>query len=299
MLVERRQQQGPPSSSSRTGKSPSGTGKGPSGTGNGPARPAEATGFADGGEADVMAPGPELASLVTAITGPGGGGPGHADLRGDFRSARRGAAARGMGGAGGAGRGCVPGRARRLGRRPGQGVRARAQCEEDGGACQDAQERNGRGGGRGGWVVNPVLVIPWDPALGRPSGPADLPGYGLIDQDDTMDVLRAAGQHPASRWCLTFTGPDGTAAAHACTPGRRTPDDITTATQASGTAGTGAAGLAAALKAGLEPVARVRSGARRTRLPAQLQASPSSHGPQRPVHRPWLRPPRGELRPGP
>src|ERR1700677_2729922 len=84
-----------------------------------------------------------------------------------------------------------------------------AHHDEDQGACQDAHPKNGRGGGRGGWAVNPVLVVPWDPARGCPSGAAELPGYGLLDQDDTMDLLHAAGQHPASRWCLTMTGPDG------------------------------------------------------------------------------------------
>jgi Domain of unknown function (DUF222) len=119
---------------------------------------------------------------------------------------------------------------------------------EDGNAYRKNARVCGRGGGRGGWALNPILVIPWDPARGRPSGPAELPGYGLLDEDDTMDVLRAAGQHPASRWCLTVTGPDGTAAAHACIPGPRTLDDISTAASA--------ANLAAALKATLEPVAR-------------------------------------------
>jgi hypothetical protein len=125
---------------------------------------------------------------------------------------------------------------------------------EDEGAWQDAQQKNGRGGGRGGWAVNPVLVVPWDPARGCPSGPAELPGYGLLDQDDTMDLLHAAGQHPASRWCLTATGPDGTATAHACIPGSRTLDAIRAASQGSGMAG--AAGLAAALDVRLEPVIR-------------------------------------------
>jgi hypothetical protein len=129
-----------------------------------------------------------------------------------------------------------------------------AQCDEDEGACQGTHPKNGRGGGRGGWAVNPVLVVPWDPAQGRPSGTAELPGYGLLDQDDTMDLLRAAGQHPASRWCITATGPDGTATAHACLPGPRTLDTIRAASQASGTAG--AAGLAAALGVRLEPVIR-------------------------------------------
>src|ERR1700677_2130580 len=134
-----------------------------------------------------------------------------------------------------------------------------AHSDQDEGACQGAQRRIGRGGGRGGWAGTPVLVVPWDPARGCPSGAAELPGYGLLDQDDTMDLLHAAGQHPASRWCITMTGPDGTATAHACLPGRRTLDAIRAASQATGTAGSGtagAAGLAAALDVTLEPVTR-------------------------------------------
>jgi hypothetical protein len=113
----------------------------------------------------------------------------------------------------------------------------------------------GRGGGRGGWAVNPVLIVPWDPSLGRPSGPAELPGYGLIDQEDTMELLDAAGQDPASRWCLTAAGTDGTAVAHACLPGQRTLDAIARAGQAAGGTWT-AAGLATALGGKLEPVAK-------------------------------------------
>ena len=113
----------------------------------------------------------------------------------------------------------------------------------------------GRGGGRGGWAVNPVLIVPWDPSLGRPSGPAELPGYGLIDQDDTMELLEAAGQDPASRWCLTAAGSDGTATAHACLPGQRTLDAITQASQAVGGTWT-AADLATALGVTLEPIAK-------------------------------------------
>jgi hypothetical protein len=135
-----------------------------------------------------------------------------------------------------------------------EGARENAQWDEDEGACQGTHPKNGRGGGRGGWAVNPVLVVPWDPARGCPSGAAELPGYGLLDQDDTMDLLHAAGQHRASRWCITATGPDGTATAHACLPGPRTLDTIRAASHASGTAG--AAGLAAALGVRLEPVTR-------------------------------------------
>jgi hypothetical protein len=42
------------------------------GTGKGPVRPAEAAAFADGGGADVMAPGPVLAGLVAKVTGTDG-----------------------------------------------------------------------------------------------------------------------------------------------------------------------------------------------------------------------------------
>ena len=96
--MESRQQAGPgpdgeehgssPFSSPRPGQDPSGTGGGPSGAGQGPSgtgqsparagagagagRPAEAAGFADGGAADVLAPGAVLAGLVATVTGPGG-----------------------------------------------------------------------------------------------------------------------------------------------------------------------------------------------------------------------------------
>src|ERR1700677_760323 len=53
---------------------------------------------------------------------------------------------------------------------------------------------------------------------------------------------------------MTMTSPDGTAAAHGCIPGRRTPDSIRAAAHAS--TATGTAGRAAALKPTREPVAR-------------------------------------------
>ena len=109
----------------------------------------------------------------------------------------------------------------------------------------------GAAGGAAG-AVNPILIVPWDPSLGRPSGPAELPGYGLLDQDDTMDLLHAAGQSPASRWCLTVRGTDGTAVAHGCVRGRQTLDAII----AAGLANTSAVDLAAALKVNLTPIAK-------------------------------------------
>src|SRR5580698_7702870 len=66
------QQPGPGPDGEEHSSSPSsspGTGQGPSAAGTGPARLA---GFADGGAADVLAPGAELAGLVAAVTGPDG-----------------------------------------------------------------------------------------------------------------------------------------------------------------------------------------------------------------------------------
>jgi hypothetical protein len=104
-------------------------------------------------------------------------------------------------------------------------------------------------------VVNPVLIVPWDPDLGRPSGEAELPGFGMLDEEDTMDLLRAAGDNPDNRWCVTVTdGPDGTAAAHGCAPGRHTLDDVTAGQDGVGQDGAG--GLAARLKVRLTPIAK-------------------------------------------
>jgi hypothetical protein len=75
-----------------------------------------------------------------------------------------------------------------------------------------------------------------------------------------MDLLRAAGEHPASRWCLTVPDPeDGTAVAHGCVPGRRTVGAIVAAGLAAGSAADtdlAAADLAAALNVTLRPIAK-------------------------------------------
>jgi hypothetical protein len=99
-------------------------------------------------------------------------------------------------------------------------------------------------------MVNPVLLVPWDPSLGAPSGPAELPGFGLVDAQDTMDLLAAAGDNPATRWCMSVQGRDGSAAAHGCASGRRALDDITATDTDT------VAGLAARLGIKLTPIAR-------------------------------------------
>ena len=42
----------------------------------------------------------------------------------------------------------------------------------------------------------------------------------MLDSDETRAVVAAASRHPATRWCATVIGPDGTALAHGCSPGQ-------------------------------------------------------------------------------
>jgi len=66
----------------------------------------------------------------------------------------------------------------------------------------------------------------------------------MLDGEDARDLAAAAARHPRTRWCLTVN-PDGTAAAHACLPGRPHAPP-----------GTGPPGSAPALTTPLTPVAR-------------------------------------------
>ena len=63
-------------------------------------------------------------------------------------------------------------------------------------------------------VVHAGTLFGWD------TTPTEVGGWGLLDSDETRAFVAAASRHPATRWCLTLLGPDGTAAAHGCSPGR-------------------------------------------------------------------------------
>jgi len=57
-------------------------------------------------------------------------------------------------------------------------------------------------------------------ALGGDSGPpGEVVGFGILDHADTRDLVAAAARNPATRWCVTVLGPDGTAVAHGCGTG--------------------------------------------------------------------------------
>ena len=114
----------------------------------------------------------------------------------------------------------------------------------------------GSGPGRGlglGPVARPSvaalvnITIPWSTYQGRSETPGQADGYGVLDGDDARDLAAAAARHPRTRWCFTAVNPDGTAAAHACLPGRHPPH---------APPGTGPPGLAPVLTTPLIPVAR-------------------------------------------
>ena len=65
-----------------------------------------------------------------------------------------------------------------------------------------------------------TLLVPAGTLLGWSSAPGEVAGFGLLDPQATRDLTAAASHHPQTRWCVTVVGPDGTAAAHGCAPGR-------------------------------------------------------------------------------
>jgi hypothetical protein len=72
-----------------------------------------------------------------------------------------------------------------------------------------------------------TLTIPLATYQGRSETPGQADGFGPLDGDDARDLAAAAARHPRTRWCITAVNPDGTAAAHACLPGRHPPPGLT------------------------------------------------------------------------
>jgi hypothetical protein len=63
------------------------------------------------------------------------------------------------------------------------------------------------------------LTVPIGTLLGWSTAPGDAGGWGVLGAGEARAIAAAAARHPATRWCLTLTAPDGTALAHACAPG--------------------------------------------------------------------------------
>jgi Domain of unknown function (DUF222) len=64
------------------------------------------------------------------------------------------------------------------------------------------------------------ITIPLTTYEGRSDTPGEAAGFGVLDGDEARALAAAAARHPRTRWCVTALNPDGTAAAHACLPGR-------------------------------------------------------------------------------
>src|SRR6516165_3350763 len=100
----------------------------------------------------------------------------------------------------------------------GDGPRPGASAGPGGGA----QSRQGHGRSQDTAPVKATitLLVPAGTLLGWSSAPGEIAGFGLLDPQATRDLTEAASAHPETRWCVTVVGPDGTAAAHGCAPGR-------------------------------------------------------------------------------
>jgi hypothetical protein len=60
--------------------------------------------------------------------------------------------------------------------------------------------------------------------LGLTSEPGLVAGFGPVDPALARELAARAAAHPASRFCVTVTGPDRQAIGHGCIPGR--PPDL-------------------------------------------------------------------------
>jgi len=76
------------------------------------------------------------------------------------------------------------------------------------------------------------LVLPLLTWLGWSASPGEVAGFGPLDVADSRAVAAALARDPATKWCVTVTGPDGRAAAHGCAkagPGQPPPEPDTPA----------------------------------------------------------------------
>jgi hypothetical protein len=60
------------------------------------------------------------------------------------------------------------------------------------------------------------LTLPLTTWLGQSDSPGYAAGYGPLDATDTRTLANALAADTRTKWCLTFTGPDGRPLAHGC-----------------------------------------------------------------------------------
>jgi hypothetical protein len=69
------------------------------------------------------------------------------------------------------------------------------------------------GPGLGGSVNLTMPLTAW---LGESDAPGDVAGLGALDADTCRELAEGIRSGPGARWCVTLTGRDGRAVAHAC-----------------------------------------------------------------------------------
>ena len=79
------------------------------------------------------------------------------------------------------------------------------------------------GGQAGSLAARINVTVPLAAILGLCDTPGEVAAFGPVDADVTRDLIRAAGLHPATRWCVTVVSPDGQAIGHGCAHGRHQP----------------------------------------------------------------------------
>jgi hypothetical protein len=60
------------------------------------------------------------------------------------------------------------------------------------------------------------LTVPLATWLGYSNTPGQVPGYGPLDAADSRALAAALAAQAGTKWCVTFTGPDGRPLAHGC-----------------------------------------------------------------------------------
>jgi hypothetical protein len=94
--------------------------------------------------------------------------------------------------------------------------------EEDPDATDDCLGEPGSPGSRAAAPLPALinLIIPAGTLLGWSTAPGQAGNWGLLDPEQTRSIVETASRHPRTRWCITLTGPDGTATAHGCARGQ-------------------------------------------------------------------------------
>ena len=64
------------------------------------------------------------------------------------------------------------------------------------------------------------MTVPLSTLLGTSGTPGEVAAFGPVDAELARELARAAGTHPATRWCVTVIGQHGQAVGHGCARGR-------------------------------------------------------------------------------